>query len=159
MQRGRFNIYGVLVYGPLRFRSRTLPPPPPPFSSPPPPPLTLPPVGIFWLLLFAVLIILTLDTVLFCFIPVNMSRFRPLFVRRATAVTIDRAAFIRPTCVSEPFSFIYNLCSRDFVKFALAQMYDRGNTGRLDTSARPVVFCLQSPDSRVLRLSRVAAVN
>lgn len=70
-----------------------------------------PPVGIFRLLLFAMLIMLTLDTILFCFIPVNTSRFRPLFVQRATAVTIDRAAFIRVT-VSKPFSFIYNLCSR-----------------------------------------------
>lgn len=70
-----------------------------------------PPVGIFRLLLFAMLIMFTLDTILFCFIPVNTSRFRPLFVQRATAVTIDRAAFIRVT-VSKPFSFIYNLCSR-----------------------------------------------
>lgn len=110
-----FNIYRVLVYGPHSASfARTLSPSPPP-------------VGIFRLLLFAMLIMLTLDTILFCFIPVNTSRFRPLFVQRATAVTIDRAAFIRVT-VSEPFSFIYNLCSR-FCQI-LAYMYDRGNVAR-----------------------------
>lgn len=65
------------------------------------------PIKIFWLL-FVMLIILILDISYFSgFIPVNTSHFRPLFVRYATAVTVDRVAFTFGNVFREPFSFIY----------------------------------------------------